>query len=81
MKYDPQRVSDEQIEELRHHFTDEQINEIAVTVMAFALSHHRAASIGEDVVDDDGRSLADPDGPFGRDGFTMLHHGTNADRR
>jgi hypothetical protein len=69
VKYNPQGVTDEFMAGLRHYFTDAEINELAVTVMSYSIFHHWRSSIGEDVVDEHGVSLADPDGPFGRDGF------------
>ena len=76
VKYDPQSVSDEFIRDLGEYFSAGEISEIVVTVMAYSIFHHWRSSLGEDVVDDAGRSLADPDGPFGRDGFFRLHHAT-----
>ena len=76
VKYQPQGVSDDLIRGLQAYFSAGEISEIAVTVMAYSIFHHWRSSLGEDVVDNDGRSLADPDGPFGRDGFFRLHHAT-----
>jgi hypothetical protein len=57
---------------MKTYFTDVEINEIAVTVMGYAVFHHWRSSLGEDIVSEDGLSVADPDGPFGRDGFTIV---------
>jgi hypothetical protein len=76
VKYNPQGVRDEFLSDLRAYFSDEEINEIAVTVMSYSVFHHWRSSLGEDIVSEDGLSLADPDGPFGRDGFTIVRSST-----
>jgi hypothetical protein len=65
-------VTEELLHALREYFSDAEINEIAVTVMSYSVFHHWRSSLGEDIVSEDGLSLADPDGPFGRDGFTIV---------
>jgi hypothetical protein len=72
VKYNPQGVTDAFLQGMMAYFSAEETNEIAVTVMGYAVFHHWRSSLGEDIVGDDGVSLADPGGPFGRDGFTIV---------
>jgi hypothetical protein len=76
VKYNPQGVTEEFLHDLRAYFSDAEINEIAVTVMSYSVFHHWRSSLGEDIVAKDGLSVADPDVPFGRDGFTIVRSST-----
>jgi hypothetical protein len=80
VKYYPQAVDDEFTNSLRECFDDGEINELAVTSMAYSVFHHWRSALGEDVVDEDGRSLAAPEGGFGRDGFWSPHYALGAPR-
>lgn len=77
VKYHPQGVTDEFMARLKQYFSDAEICEIAYILMAYGGAHNFYSSIGEDVVDENGQSLVDPDGPFGRGGFPLVfntHH-------
>ena len=72
VKYHPQGVTDEFMAGLKGHFTDAEICEMGYVLMAYGGAHNFLSSIGEDVVDEDGNSLTDTDGPFGRGGFPLV---------
>jgi hypothetical protein len=74
VKFHPQGVTEGFLAELRKHFSDAEISEIAFTIGVYGVTHHWSSSVGEDVLDETtGESLVDPEGPFGKDGFTQLY--------
>lgn len=78
VKFNPQGVTAEFIASLKHHFSDAEICEIGYILLAYGGAHNFLSSIGEDVVDENGVSLTDPQGDFGRGGFPLVfntHHG------
>lgn len=78
VKYNPQGVTDEFMDQVKQHFTDGEICEIGYILMAYGGAHNFLSSIGEDVVDENGVSLVSDDGMFGKDGFPLVFNTRHA---
>jgi len=72
VKFNPQGVTTEFMVELQNHFSDAEICEIGYILLAYGGAHNFLSSIGEDVVDENGDSLVNDNGLFGKDGFPLV---------
>jgi hypothetical protein len=68
LKFDPQGVNDQLIEDLKTHFSDAEICEMGYIMMAYGGAHNFLSSIGEEVLDENGVNLE------GRGGFPIVFH-------
>ena len=62
LKYNPQGVTDEFLEELKQHFSDAQIVEIGFFMGAYGGAHNLFSAVKERVLDDDGHDISDAEG-------------------
>ncbi len=62
LKYNPQGVSDEFLEELKRHFSDSEIVEIGFFMGAYGGAHNLFSAVQERVLDDDGNDISDHQG-------------------
>jgi len=62
LKYNPQGVSDEFLEELKGQFSDAEIIEMGFFLGAYGGAHNLFSAIKERVLDDDGNDISDHQG-------------------
>jgi hypothetical protein len=68
LKFSPQAVTDEFLDELKRHFSDAEICEIGYINLAYGGAHQFLSSIKERVFDDDGNDISD------QAGFPIVFH-------
>jgi hypothetical protein len=62
LKYNPQGVTEEFLEELKEHFSDAEIVEIGFFMGAYGGAHNLFSAVKERVLDDDGNDISDAQG-------------------
>jgi hypothetical protein len=62
LKYDPQGVSEEFLEDLKGHYSDAEIVEMGFFLGAYGGAHNLFSAIKERVLDDDGNDISDSQG-------------------
>lgn len=62
LKYNPQGVTEEFLQELKSHFSDAEIVEIGFFMGAYGGAHNLFSAVKERVLDDDGNDISDVEG-------------------
>jgi len=62
LKYDPQGVSEEFLEDLKSHYSDAEIVEMGFFMGAYGGAHNLFSAIKERVLDDEGNDISDRPG-------------------